>query len=108
MQYDCGGGSLADSIFDHHDHHACVDSNPAQREPHVFRDRREMPGHRFTEGLYEALHRRGVMQIFFCLGLLVYLFSRVYLVLECFISLLHSPVEVYDLPAWSAYVPHIT
>lgn len=65
-------------------------------------------GYRIMEALYEGLHRRGVMQVSFLLGLLAYLCARVYLVVECFISLLHSPVEVYNLPVWSAYVLHIT
>ncbi|KAK3339704.1 hypothetical protein B0T25DRAFT_361946 [Lasiosphaeria hispida] len=39
--------------------------------------------------------------------LLFYCFARVYLVVECFISLEHLPASVYDVPKWSKYVPHI-
>lgn len=65
-------------------------------------------GHRATEGFFNLLYRFKVWHILFVSGLLGYLWARVYLVVECFISLFHSPIEVYTLPAWSAYVPHIT
>ena len=65
-------------------------------------------GHKILKGFYRGLYRFKVMQICFLLGLLAYTWARVYLVVECFISLFHSPVEVYNLPGWSAYVPHIT
>ena len=65
-------------------------------------------GHKPTEGFYVLLYRFKIWLIFFILALLAYLWARVYLVVECFISLFHSPVEVYNLPKWSAYVPHIT
>ncbi len=65
-------------------------------------------GHRATEGFFNLLYRFKVWHILFASGLLGYLWARVYLVVECFISLFHSPIEAYTLPAWSAYVPHIT
>ena len=65
-------------------------------------------GHKPTEGFYVLLYHFKIWLIFFILALLAYLWDRVYLVVECFISLFHSPVEVYNLPKWSAYVPHIT
>lgn len=37
-----------------------------------------------------------------------YLFSRVYLVVECFKNLAHLPASAYQVPQWSTYVPHIT
>ena len=37
-----------------------------------------------------------------------YIFARAYLVMECFISLAHSPPGIYDLPQWPTYLPHIT
>ena len=64
--------------------------------------------HPATEGFFNLLYRFKIWHILFVSGLLVYLWARVYLVVECFISLFHSPVEVYTLPEWSAYVPHIT
>jgi hypothetical protein len=37
-----------------------------------------------------------------------YALARAYLVVECFLSLFHSPAGIYDLPQWSSYVPHIS
>lgn len=42
------------------------------------------------------------------LVLLAYVFARAYLVVECFINLSHLPAEVYDVPNWPAYFPHIS
>ena len=46
--------------------------------------------------------------IFIGLGLLAYVLARAYLVVECFINLSHLPAEVYDVPTWSTYFPHIS
>jgi hypothetical protein len=54
------------------------------------------------------MYRFYMWQIFLALGLGAYMWARVYLVVESFISLGHSPAGVYDLPSWSSYVPHIT
>ncbi len=40
--------------------------------------------------------------------LLAYILARGYLVVECFINLSHLPAEVYEVPQWSAYFPHIS
>lgn len=40
--------------------------------------------------------------------LLAYILARAYLVVECFINLSHLPADVYDVPTWSAYFPHIS
>ena len=40
--------------------------------------------------------------------LLVYILARVYLVIECFISLLYLPADAYEVPEWSVYFPHIS
>lgn len=64
-------------------------------------------GHRMMVGLHKSFYRLKIAQICFLLGLFTYLCARIYLVVECFISLSHSPDEVYNLPKWSAYVPHI-
>lgn len=37
-----------------------------------------------------------------------YALARAYLVVECFISLAHLPAEVYDVPSWASYFPHIS
>ena len=42
------------------------------------------------------------------LVLLAYVLARGYLVVECFINLSHLPAEVYDVPTWSTYFPHIS
>lgn len=54
------------------------------------------------------MYRYQLWQIFLASGLGAYMWARVYLVVESFISLGHSPAGVYDLPLWSSYVPHIT
>lgn len=33
--------------------------------------------------------------------------ARVYLVVGCFINISYLPASVYDIPTWSAYIPHI-
>ena len=42
------------------------------------------------------------------LAILAYVLARGYLVVECFINLSHLPAEVYDVPTWSTYFPHIS
>lgn len=39
---------------------------------------------------------------------LLYVLARVYLIGECFIQLAHMPADVYKVPQWSAYFPHIS
>ena len=41
------------------------------------------------------------------LMILLYVFARAYLIVECFINIAHLPEQVYELPSWSQYVPHI-
>ncbi|KAK4108127.1 hypothetical protein N656DRAFT_784667 [Canariomyces notabilis] len=41
------------------------------------------------------------------LAIVLYVLARVYLVVECFINLVHLPESAYKLPEWSQYVPHI-
>lgn len=40
--------------------------------------------------------------------LLVYALARAYLIVECFLQLSHLPADVYKVPQWSAYFPHIS
>ncbi|KAL2072183.1 hypothetical protein VTL71DRAFT_11526 [Oculimacula yallundae] len=40
-------------------------------------------------------------------GSFLYLAARVYLVVECFISLFRSPPDLYEKPVWASYFPHI-
>ena len=63
---------------------------------------------RVLESFFNLMYRYKIWLVLFLLGLLAYLWARVYLVVECFISLFHSPDGVYNLPPWSAYMPHIT
>ena len=42
------------------------------------------------------------------LVLLLYILARAYLVFECFNNLSHLPADVYKVPDWSAYFPHIS
>jgi hypothetical protein len=37
----------------------------------------------------------------------LYVFSRVYLIVECFINIFHLPESVFLTPDWSQYFPHI-
>jgi hypothetical protein len=37
-----------------------------------------------------------------------YIFSRTFLVVECFINVAHLPPGVYNLPSWVVYIPHIS
>jgi len=51
-----------------------------------------------------------LMLLYLGIGLLLlvhYIFSRVYLVVECFLSIPHLPTSVYEVPTWSQYFPHI-
>lgn len=36
----------------------------------------------------------------------LYIFSRVFIIVESFISLRHVPVGVYTNVGWSKYIPH--
>jgi hypothetical protein len=38
---------------------------------------------------------------------LIYLAARVFLLVECFINLSQLPPEVYQIPQWSQYIPHL-
>ena len=37
-----------------------------------------------------------------------YIAARAYLVAECFINLSHLSAEVFDIPSWTGYFPHIS
>jgi hypothetical protein len=41
-------------------------------------------------------------------GTLLYLLARVYLVVECFLSLFHSPPGLFRQPNWGPYFPHMS
>lgn len=39
---------------------------------------------------------------------LLYLLARIYLVVECFLSLFYSPPGLFRQPNWGPYFPHIS
>lgn len=41
-------------------------------------------------------------------GTALYVLSRIYLVVECFISIPRLPASVFETPVWSQYVPHLS
>lgn len=46
--------------------------------------------------------------LYTCLPLhFIYLAARIYLILECFINISQLPPEVYKIPQWSQYIPHL-
>lgn len=42
------------------------------------------------------------------LTLMLYISARTYLVFECFANLSHLSADVFKIPAWTAYFPHIS
>ncbi|KAF2669465.1 hypothetical protein BT63DRAFT_261688 [Microthyrium microscopicum] len=40
-------------------------------------------------------------------GGLLYVFARVFLVVECFISIPHLPDSVFEVPQWTQFFPHV-
>ena len=67
-----------------------------------------------ASSIFRAFDQLGRWPTILCMGLillsycLLYVFARVYLVVECFINLAHLPEGVYEVSSWSQYVPHIT
>ncbi|OCK85225.1 hypothetical protein K432DRAFT_318689 [Lepidopterella palustris CBS 459.81] len=43
-----------------------------------------------------------------CLFILLYAFARIFLLVECFLSIRHLPESVYVVPKWSQYFPHFS
>jgi hypothetical protein len=54
-----------------------------------------------------VLYRIELAGTLFFAGLLTFLAARTYLLVECYISLTDLPKEAYNVPQWSAFVPHI-
>lgn len=40
-------------------------------------------------------------------GLLLYIFARFFLIVECLINVAYLPDSVYTVPKWSQYFPRI-
>jgi hypothetical protein len=55
-------------------------------------------------GLISVLYL--LLNILVSIGLPIYVFARVFLVIESFISLRHVPIGVYAAVPWSNYIPH--
>jgi hypothetical protein len=69
----------------------------------------ELEDHSFSSLLLERLKRKSVGCLVFLFFLLVGVdvLSRFYLVIESLRALPNSPPSVYDIPTWTAYLPHI-
>jgi glucan phosphoethanolaminetransferase (alkaline phosphatase superfamily) len=39
--------------------------------------------------------------------LLLYVFARVFIIVECFLDVFHLPDSAFEMPRWSQYFPHI-
>ena len=66
------------------------------------------------EGKPPFLVSRLLLTLIYLVGLALvvavaaYLLARTYLVVECFLNLSHLSAEVFDIPSWAAYFPHIS
>jgi len=54
----------------------------------------------------------GIMVVLFYVcavgGVALYVVSRVYVLIECIITIPHLPDAVFDTVVWSRYFPHMT
>jgi hypothetical protein len=54
---------------------------------------------------------RGIIMIlvvgFVCILLMLYVFSRSFLVVEAFVSLRRLPTAAYNTPSWTQYLAHL-
>ncbi|KAK1752185.1 hypothetical protein QBC47DRAFT_389961 [Echria macrotheca] len=72
--------------------------------------RNYLPGGQFLYDVYVRFGRTIVVSLVLTsigAGTLLYVVSRVYLVVECFISLGRLPASVFETPVWSQYLPHV-
>lgn len=53
------------------------------------------------------VHLAAIVYLVFMLLALFYVVARVFLVAECFLELFHLPEEVYQMPNWLRYWPHL-
>jgi hypothetical protein len=40
-------------------------------------------------------------------ALILYIFARIFVIIESFISIRHVPIGVYADPSWARYIPHL-
>jgi len=66
--------------------------------------------YRIWEELSDFMEISSAVVLLFVVGAysLLYTFARIYLVVECFLSLTHLPDAIFKLPQWSNYFPHIS
>jgi hypothetical protein len=50
---------------------------------------------------------RGLKVVFVFIFLIIYVFSRCFLVVEAFISLRRLPTTAYSTPSWTQYLAHL-
>jgi hypothetical protein len=43
----------------------------------------------------------------FCLSMPLYIFARIFIVVECFLDVFHLPDSAFEVPQWSQYFPHV-
>lgn len=57
-----------------------------------------------------SLYGLFVLLIMYCAMMYfpVYVVARVYLVVESFVQVFYIPVEVYEMPSWARYIPHLS
>lgn len=71
------------------------------------RDRESEEHRRSCTGIWLSIALFSLKAIVY-IDLAAYFLARLYLIVECFISLTHSPFGVYEVPFWSNYLPHIS
>jgi hypothetical protein len=74
--------------------------------PRLFRTFRD----RIWGQLSNFIEESYILAISFVVGAysLLYIFVRICLVVECFLSLTHLPNAIFKVPQWSTYFPHIS
>lgn len=56
----------------------------------------------------DIIHRPGrLIEHLINASVIAFILARIYLVIESFINLAHLPEDVYKVPAWNQYIPHI-
>jgi len=61
-----------------------------------------------NDGGFLCLLVGGTVYALLMLLAVFYVVARVCLVVECFAELGHKPQQVFEIPRWTAYWPHIT
>ena len=48
-----------------------------------------------------------ILAVVFVLEIFFYIFCRTYIIVECFLDLIHLPDSAFQVSSWSQYFPHI-